>query len=131
MRTPDDITTSIYRYVVEHLGDTISGNVYNNMDRPLNSDREDIVIRIIANATSQRQEATINVNIYVPDILKGSEYVYDGERLPQMEREAINVLERFFAGEALVVMESQLTMPSATGKEHVINNRLNYQVINE
>ena len=132
MRTSDDISTSIYRYVTASpLRDAITGSIYNGVDRPHNADREDIVVKVIANITAQKQLASVNVNVYVPDILRGVDYVQDGDRLPYLERMSIDVLERFFTEEgALVVMESQTTMPSISGREHVINNNLNYQFIN-
>ena len=131
MKTSGEIATGIYKYVKEHLGGLISGQVINDKDR-IETGKEDIVIKVLANNLAQLQESYVNVNIYVPDVLRKEVYVRKDERVIQLERAAMDLFEKPFRVDgARVVIENQTTLASNNGRDHVINNKLLYQIINE
>ena len=130
-QTSDDILTRIYRYVkATELAETISGEVIKGKDRKANSRTEDIVIKILANHLAQRQEAYVNVNIYVPDVESDGHFEKNDTRCNELERLSMDLLEVFWVGTARVTCEEQQTYPVANGREHVINNKLLFTIEN-
>ena len=133
MKTQDEITTEIYRYVkASALAAAVSGKVINGKDRSPKSSLEDVVVKVLGGRLGQVQECYVNVNIYVPDTYHDGQYEKDDERVPLLERTAMDLFEKpIHIDAARITIDSQTTMPSNSGKEHVINNKLLYQIINE
>ena len=133
MKTPDEITTDIFRYVKQSaLASAVTGKIINGKDRTPDSTKEDVTVKILANNLGQLQGAYINVNIYVADTQRGGQYQKDDVRVPLLERTALDVFEKpFHLNGARVVIDSQTTFPSQNGKEHIINNKLLYHIVNE
>lgn len=132
IHTEGEIVTGVYRYVVGSvLASAVSGLVYKSRNRPVNSDKEDIVIKPLSNAPRQKQQCTINLNIYVPDNYGDGQYEKNGERCDELEAVAAQVLEVFHVGGARVVLETQHTYQVENANAHVINNRLLFTVVNE
>ena len=130
-QTSDDILTRIYRYIMgTELATTISGEVIKGKDRQVNSQNEDIVIKILANRPAQRQEAYVNVNIYVPDKESDGHYEKNDLRCNELERLSMDLLEVFWVGDSRITCEEQTTMAVANGREHVINNKLLFTIEN-
>ena len=133
MKTSDEITTDIYRYIKQSaLASAVTGKIINGKDRTPNSTKEDVTVKMLANNLGQRQGAYINVNIFVPDTIRSGQYEKDDSRVPLLERTAMDVFEKPIHIEgARIVLDSQLTFASENGKEHIINNKLLYHIINE
>lgn len=133
MKTPDEITTDIYRYIKQStLASVVTGKIINGKDRTPNSTKEDVTVKVLANNLGQVQGAYINVNIYVPDTLRKGQYEKDDVRTPLLERTAMNVFQNpFHLDGARVVIDTQMTNPSPDGKEHIITNKLKYHIVNE
>lgn len=132
MKTVDEIATDVFRYVkASALASAVNGKVINGKDRDVSSTTEDIVVKVLANNLAQMQEAYLNVNIYVPDKYNKRQYVKDEERVPLLERLAIDNLSVFHVDDARVTAESQTTLASQNGKEHIINLRLLYRITQE
>ena len=133
MKTSDEITTDIYRYVKQSaLASAVTGKIINGKDRTSNSTKEDVTVKMLANNLGQRQGAYINVNIFVPDTIRSGQYEKDDSRVPLLEGTAMDVFEQpFHINGARIVLDSQLTFASDNGKEHIINNKLLYHIINE
>jgi hypothetical protein len=132
IHTEGEIVTAIWRYVCgTALADAITGEVYKDIDRPVNSELEDIVVRPLTNVPRQKQTCVINVNVYVPDHFDDGQYVKDGERCDLLEKESAQLLEVFFIEGARIYLDTQHTYEVKDAKAHVINNRLVYTVINE
>lgn len=132
MKTDQEIKQEIYDYIKgSALEEAVSG-VLTKRKRPLNSKKEDIVISVLANGNAQRQEAFVNVNIYVPDlnVKKNGQYEEDGERLEELEKLSADFLNVFWVGPARISLDTQRTLEVENGTEHVINNKLLYLIEN-
>ena len=133
MKTSDEIATDIFRYVKRSaLATAVTGKIINGKERTPNSTKEDVTVKVLANNIGQKQGAYINVNVFVPDTIRSGQYEKDDSRVPLLERTAMDVFDPpFHINGARIVLDSQLVFPSENGKEHIINNKLLYHVINE
>ena len=132
IHTDIDIKDELYMWINgSSLAGMVSGKVYKDQ-RPLNSDKEDITIAILArDAGRQMQEATVNVNIYVPDIRRGKEAIEDVKRLRTLCTEASQLFEYYHTGDRIVALSSQEVFKANGIDWHVINNRLQVRYNNE
>lgn len=132
IHTDIDIKDSLWSWLSSSsLASAVSGRVYKDK-RPLNSEKEDIIIAIIArDADRQMQEAIANVNIYVPDIRREQEAVEDTQRLRQLCTAAAELLEYRHVGDGIYELSSQEVMKANGTDWHVINNRLRIRYNNE
>ena len=112
------------------LAGMVSGEVYKDR-RPLNSDKEDIVIAVIGSSGNEVQRATVNVNVYVRDLLRGQDPVEDGLRLDELGTAAAELLEYRHLGDVIVELESQKVEKVNGIDWHLINNRLRIRFSNE
>ncbi len=114
------------------LASAVTGKICKQGVRPKGSDKEDIVISVIANMNGQLQDAVVNVNIYVQDDEKSDGQNMEATiRLRQLCEIASDVLEVGSGDDFRFTLESQRVMEVEGTKEHIINNRLNYRQINE
>ena len=132
IRTEGEIVTDIYKYVAgSPLAVVVNGEIIKSRNRPLNSDKEDIVIKPLANQPGQTQVTIVNCNIYVPDEIDNGQYEKNGARCDELERLSATLFEVFHLSGARVILDSQHTYQVENARAHVINNRLLYTVINE
>ena len=136
IQTEGHILNLIYKYIkASELADAINGDVYKSIDRPINSTKEDIVIKALANLPRQRQSAKVNVNIYVPDFQDDGQWNKDGSRCDELEEIAARTLEVFHVGGSRVCIDTGDNSAFHTYKvddahAHVINIKLLYEHIN-
>lgn len=132
IHTDIDIKDDLYLWINESaLAGMVSGKVYKDL-RPLNSDKEDIIIAVLArDAGYQIQEATVNVNIYVPDIRRGQGAIEDSARLRTLCAEAAELFEYRHTGDSICELSSQEVIKANGIDWHVINNRLRIRFNNE
>lgn len=112
------------------LAQEVTGKIFKRT-RPKNAQREDIVISILANDAGQRQEAVVNVNVYVRDIITNGQSEEDTRRLRLLSRLAAELFECGRLGGARFILSSQRVFAVPETKEHVINNRIRITQINE
>lgn len=132
IHTDIDIKDELYAWVnASELAESVSGKVYKDQ-RPLNSNKEDIIIAVLArDAGSQIQEATVNVNIYVPDIRRGKEAIEDSARLRELCTAAASLFEYHHTGDRIIALALQEVYKANGIDWHVINNRLRVRYNNE
>lgn len=132
MKTDQEIKQEVYDYIKGSVLEEAVSGVLTKRKRPLNSKKEDIVISVLANVNAQRQEAFVNVNIYVPDqnVKKNGQFEEDGERLEELEKLSADFLNVFWVGPARISLDTQRTLEVENGTEHVINNKLLYLIEN-
>jgi len=132
IRTDIDIKDALWSWVsASTLAGTITGGVYKDQ-RPLNSEKEDIVVAVIArDAGTQIQRATANVNIYVADLRRGQEAIENTARLRSLCTEAAGIFEYRHDGDAIYELASQEVMKVNGADWHVINNRIRIRYNNE
>ena len=132
IRTDIDIKDDLYGWLVNStLVDMLSGGLYKDL-RPINSTKEDITIAVLArNAGTQIQEVSVNVNIYIPDLRRGNEYIENTARLREVTAAAASFFEYDHTGDRLVTLSSQEIIKANGIDWHIINNRLRVRYSNE
>ena len=110
MKSDGAIKTDVYRYINESgFMNNVNGKLSKTM-RPHNSHKEDVVISILANEGTQFEENTIRVD--------------------EICKLAWNLLETFRTSEYAAHAIEQRVYATSTG-EHVINNQVEYKLIND
>lgn len=88
-----DIKEAFFSLVsASELPKMISGHVYRDK-RPINSNVEDVVISVLTTGVGQIQPFIININVYVPDVKRGKEFIADDSRVKFLMRRCLDVLE--------------------------------------
>lgn len=132
MRTDTEIKDDIFRYIRGTVLPTAVAGQLLKTRRPKNSDKEDIVISVLTNEGNQKQEAVVNVNIYIEDNVVDGQPEEDSIRCREIGNIAKEVLEVFSVDGARVTLDRP---PRVFEVEeipwHIVNCRLNYQLINE
>jgi len=131
IKTDIDIKDDLYAWVALcPVAGLISGRVYKDQ-RPLNSDKEDIVISILSGSGKQMQEVTANVNIFVPDIRRGNDMIEDTARLKVLCAQAASDLDYAHFGDRIFELEHQRVYEVNGLEWHAINNRIRVRYNNE
>lgn len=131
MGTDIDIKDLVYSIVSEsELAENISGQIRKSL-RPKDSTAEDIVISMLANENGEVQEAFVNVNVYVPDILIDGQAEENSSRLRELCTLCSELLEVQHGTGWRMTMDTQRVMAVDGRDEHMINNKLLYKQINE
>ena len=131
MKSDTDIRDDIYMYLREsELAAEVTGTL-SKTKRPLNSRKEDIVISVRANAPTQRQEATVYVNVYVQDEKIDGQYEEATARTRTLAELCFRSLAIVYGKAFYCHLDEQRIEEAADGNEHVITNKLTYQIINE
>lgn len=131
IKTDIEIKDDVYDYISRSkLKQIVSGKL-SKTKRPANSNKEDIVISILDNGSGQYQEAFVNVNIYVKDLSRDNQPEEYSKRLRELCRVADEVLSVFHGETFRCTLDKQRVLEVNGKDEHVINNKLFYQQINE
>jgi hypothetical protein len=122
------------------LKGAITGKIY-KMRRPVNSDKEDVVINSLALTSDQLQRAVLNVNIFVKDIEFDEIDPDTGERVtsqyPDLERLeylaslVLPILEEGISGDYVWSVQQQATFQDEeAANQHYLNIRVDFFVSN-
>ena len=126
-----DIKDLVYRYLVSaNLDDTVSGGIYKDA-RPMNSMLEDVEITVLTSSIAQNQTFIVNVNVFVPDVIRGDEYIEDTPRLRTLSSAFMTKLLDFNEIGYFIQCESQRIYKVNDTDFHVINNRINIKFNSE
>ena len=138
MKTDIDIKNDIWRVIKKStLFKEVTGELKKTSVRPKESRKEDIVISILANNIRQKQMAYVNVNIYVADNYVDGQNEENSERLRRLCNMAFSVFENVRGVDFRLSLTDpnfdcgQRVIESEGTSEHVINNKILYQTINE
>ena len=131
MKSDIDIKDDVYK-IINHspLEQAVTG-VLKKTKRPHNSKSEDIVISVLSNNTAQQQEAFVNVNIYVKDDDVDGQDEECSPRLRQLCQLAFDLFLNVRGHDFRLSLNTQQVMEVEGTGEHLINNKLLYQIINE
>ena len=122
-----EIKDDIYKFIKgSALEKAISGKL-KKTKRPKDSNLEDIVISVLDNSCGQIQEAFINVNIYVPDIMNNGQTEENTIRLRELCNLAYNLLEVGRGKSYRFTLDKQRVLEVNGKDEHFINNKLLYK----
>lgn len=138
MKTDIDIKDDIWRVIKKSpLFKEVTGELKKTSVRPKESRKEDIVISVLANNIRQKQMAYVNVNIYVADNYVDGQNEENSERLRRLCNMAFSVFENVRGVDFRLSLTDpnfdcgQRVIESEGTSEHVINNKILYQTINE
>lgn len=131
MKSDIDIKDDIFMFIKgSELENSASGKLSKTI-RPSNSNDEDIVISILSNQNAQIQEAFVNVNIYVPDLIRDGQSEENTVRLRELCNLSKNLLEVGRGNDFRFQLDSQRVMQVQGKDEHFVNNKLLYRQCNE
>ena len=132
MKSDIEIKDDIFKHIKgSALEKAVTGKLCKSSKRPSNSRKEDIVISILDNGSGQMQEAFVNVNIYVKDNIRDGEAEVNDSRCRELCRIAVQVLETGRGESYRFTLDKQRVLEVNGKNEHLINNKLFYQVNNE
>ena len=138
MKSDIDIKDDIWRVINKStLLKEVTGKLKKTSVRPKGSRSEDIVISILANDTKQKQVAYVNVNIYDADDDVDGQSEEQTERLRKLCQMSFDLFDNVRGNDFRLSLTDtnfecgQRVIESAGTSEHVINNKLLYQIINE
>lgn len=117
----EDIKEVFFNLIsASEISGLITGKVYKDR-RVINSNVEDVVISVLTTGVGQIQPFVLNVNVYVPDVKRGKEFIYNEPRV------------KFLMRRCLAVLESGVTAHSigADGNEYGIRFKLESQKLYE
>ncbi|MBD5237553.1 MAG: hypothetical protein HDS62_08515 [Bacteroidales bacterium] len=127
MKTDIDIKDDIFAYLKgSELSQEVSGKLSKTL-RPAKSDKEDVVISILANGTGEIQEAFVNVNIYVADLLRDDQYEENTIRLRELCSLSEKILRSVIGDGYRFSLDEQRVLEVQGKNEHLINNKLLYR----
>lgn len=130
MKTDIDIKDDIYAVIKgSALDRAVTGKLSKTL-RPANSYKEDIVISVLANNNGQLQEAFVNVNIYVKDNTRDGQAEENSIRLRELCSLSRDLLNRGYKDDFRYELSAQRVIPVEGKGEHIINNKVLYQQVN-
>lgn len=131
MKTDIDIKDVVYRIVSNsELANLVTG-IVSKTKRPNNSEKEDIVISVLANINAQDQNAFVNVNIYVKDLVTDTSFIENTIRLRELCRASADLFDVINDDDYRITLDSQRVLAESATNEHFINNKLLYRTLNE
>lgn len=138
MKSDIDIKDDIWKVINKSaLLNEVTGKLKKTSVRPRDSRSEDIIISVLANETKQRQIAYVNVNIYVSDDTRDGQNEEKSSRLRKLCQMSFDLFDNVRGNDFRLSITDpnfecgQRVIESSATSEHVINNKVLYQIINE
>ena len=138
MKSDIDIKDDVWKIIKESsLLREVSGDLKKTSVRPKNSRSEDIIISVLANSTKQKQVAYVNVNIYVADDYIDDQSEENSARLRKLCKMSFDLFDNVRGKDFRLSLTDpnyecgQRVIESSGSSEHVVNNKVLYQIINE
>lgn len=135
MKSDIDIKDDVYKVIcASRIKSVVNGSICKrkrpkySMGFPL---LEDVCIAVIANNTSQAQTAYVNVNIYVQDDDVNGQSEEKSKRLRELCQLSFETFDGVHGNDFRLSMSEQRVNPSEGTGEHIINNKVLYQTIND
>ncbi len=128
-KTQDDILDDFMGFVTNSpLKTAITGAIYKDETfRPINSDKEDILINFLTGLDGQIQDGVVNVHIYVNDIAFQGRKVRDVARCRSLEAIARDVFKRGSLGDYYLPYSDTIKVFPAENNQHYINVRVRFR----
>lgn len=133
-KTGQQIEDDVYALITNSpLSKFIGGTVYKFGMRPMNSTKEDAVVKFVVGIDGQIQTGSLVVNIYIPDIdSSGSEIlVRDIARLTEIESAAKDWVYSLSAADSDYIFSLAATIQSFEEPQihqHFVSVRLEYKL---
>ena len=130
MKTDVELRDMIYLFVKSSaLATTVRGDICKR-ERKDDSTTEDLCIAVLANQFGEEQEAYVNVNIYVPDLKRGTSVESDDTRLRELCKLCTEVFRLIVGDGYRITLDTQRVYAVDGKDEHFINNKLLIQILN-
>lgn len=130
MKSDIAIKKDVYMYIKgTALASMVTGKL-SRRKRPVNSDKEDILISVLAQEGTDEQIAEVLVNVYVADVNIHGQYEENDSRLEKLAEQASEDLDSFHGERYYCKLRSQRILAAANGQEHVISHRIRYRIVN-
>lgn len=135
MKSDIDIKDDVYKVISSSaLADAVTGSICKRI-RPFYATgatlKEDVCIAVLANQTSQSQEAFVNVNIYVQDEYVKGQKEENTKRLRELCQLSFEIFGAVHGKDYRLTMSEQRIVANEETYEHIVNNKLLYQTIND
>lgn len=132
MRNEMEIKDDVYHLLKgSPLMDAVTGKLSKTL-RPADSSNEDVVISVLTpNPNRQVQELYLNINVYVADVKRGTQYEENTARLRELMTIAEQTLNRAHGKHYRLTLYEQKSYEVPGRNEHFINNKVLYQFCNE
>lgn len=128
MKTDIDIRDDVFTFLkTSPIMAEVTGKLYTGK-RPIESNLEDVCISVLANSLSDKQEAYVNVNIYIKDISRKGINEENTKRIRLISRIALDCL-RSVSNDYRLTISEQKTIELESIGYHVINNKVLYQFV--
>ena len=125
-----DIKDDVYSILIKsNLKNIITGSIYKDSKRPTVSKDEDIVISVISSLNGEFQDVVVNVNLYVADVMRGSDSIENAKRLRVLCRECLDLLTVVTGDDYRIELIEQRIYDVPATREHCINNKLSFTQI--
>lgn len=125
-----DIKDDVYSILINsNLKNIITGSIYKDSKRPTVSKDEDIVISVISSLNGEFQDVVVNVNLYVADVMRGSDSIENAKRLRVLCRECLDLLTVVSGDDYRIELIEQRIYDVPATREHCINNKLSFTQI--
>ena len=129
MKTSADLEALVTDIVRGRMTGVIAGEVYND-DRPVNSMKEDITVKVLTGRHAQRQLTIVNINIYTPDIKKGVYDVKNTERLDYLKKIMLELFKNYHKNACKIKTESDNDYEAVDLRQHYSNVKVLIENIN-
>lgn len=109
---------------------SISGSLYREGMRPINSVSEDAVVSFLAGLDGEIQTGVLNLNIYVPDIVSNKQKVKNISRCSELEILANNFIQSLsLSGDYQFELDKMIqTFKSQEIEQHFVNCRIKFNL---
>lgn len=135
MKSDVDIKDDVYKVISSSaLKNAVTGSICKRkrIAYPVGAElKEDICIAVLANQTSQLQEAFVNVNIYIQDEDVNGQKEENTKRIREICQLCFKVFEAVHGEDFRVSLSEQRVVEVTGSGEHIINNKLLYQILND
>lgn len=130
-KTGGEIESDVYAIISQSaLKTTITGKIYKDGMRPLNSQQEDAIVAFMTGMDGQIQTGALNLNIYVQDIDNGGgQLVKNGTRSRALEIAANTIIQELKPGAYRFSLGAIIqTLPAEGTSQHFINCKIKFQL---
>lgn len=130
-KTGSEVENDVYAILKSSAIKTlITGDIYKDGTRPLDSKKEDVIVNFISGVDGQIQEGFVNVNVYVPDIDNGGGgYVRNVARCRVIEIALNTLAQSLTTSEYHFTLAAMIKTYKAEGiSQHFVNAKLQFRL---
>lgn len=129
-KTGSEIEQDIFDMIkLSEIASFVKGEVYKTGMRPVNSRKEDITVSFLSGLDGQFQDGTINVNVFITDLIKDGHRVPDSARIKVAESKAMRTYKDLVSSDYLFYLTDIIKTFEAENEQHFINVKLKFRRI--